>query len=132
MRRERRHMSLLSFNSSPHSKVELRPKKCIDSVLKPLTDNIDIKINGSLTCKDLFYAAICMAVEKSSVHSMSKHYQDIPCETSTRYHLNKLDLEELIRLNAKILLQGPISTLKTEKKYEFAIDFTNDPSCVIG
>ncbi|WP_321428945.1 ISH3 family transposase [uncultured Methanolobus sp.] len=120
-------MSFLKFNSSTPSKVELRPKQCIAAVLKPLTDNIAININGSLTCKDLFYAAICMAVEKSSVHSMSKHYQDIPCETSTRYHLNKLDLEELIRLNAKILLQGPISTLKTEKKYEFAIDFTNDP-----
>lgn len=120
-------MSFLEFNSISPSKVELRPKQCIDAVLKPLTDNIAININGSLTCKDLFYAAICMAVEKSSVHSMSKHYQDIPCETSTRYHLNKLDLEGLIRLNAKILLQGPISTLKTEKKYEFAIDFTNDP-----
>ena len=58
---------------------------------------------------------------------MSKHYQDISCETSTRYHLQRLNLEEPIRLNAKVLLQGPISTLKTEKKYEFAIDFTNDP-----
>ncbi|WP_321429855.1 ISH3 family transposase [uncultured Methanolobus sp.] len=120
-------MSLLSFNSSPHSKVELRPKKCIDSVLKPLTDNIDIKINGSLTCKDLFYASICMSIENSSIHSMSKHYQDIPCETSTRYHLRKLNLEELVRINNKILLQGPINTLKTDKEYEFAIDFTNDP-----
>ncbi|WP_342306497.1 ISH3 family transposase [Methanolobus sp. ZRKC5] len=68
-----------------------------------------------------------MAVENSSVHSMSKHYQKIPCETSTRYHLKKLDLEELIRLNTKILLQGPINALKSKKKYEFAIDFTNDP-----
>jgi putative transposase len=120
-------MSFVSFNTQTNHKVELRPKKCIDSVLKPLTDNIDIKINGSLTCKDLFCAAICMAVENSSIHSMSKHYQDIPCETSTRYHLRKLNLEELIRINKKVLLQGPINTLKTEKKYEFAIDFTNDP-----
>lgn len=120
-------MSFLAFNSSTHSKVELRPNQCIDAVLKPLTNNIAININGSLTCKYLFYAAICMAVENSSVHSMSKHYQDLPCETSTRYHRQKLDLEELIRLNAKIRLQGPISTLKTEKKYEFAIDFRNDP-----
>ncbi|WP_406661893.1 ISH3 family transposase [Methanolobus sp. ZRKC3] len=119
-------MSFLAFNSSTYSKVELRPKQCIDAVLKPLTDNITININGSLTCKDLFYAAICMAVENSSVHSISKHYQKIPCETSTRYHLKKLDLEELIRLNTKILLQGPINALKSEKKYEFAIDFTND------
>jgi putative transposase len=120
-------MSLLALNPNTCAKVELRPKECIDTVLKSLTDNITININGSLTCKDLFYAAICMAVENSSVHSMSKHYQEIPCETSTRYHLKKLDLEELIRLNEKILLQDPIATLNPEKKYEFAIDITNDP-----
>ncbi|WP_292468366.1 ISH3 family transposase [Methanolobus sp.] len=120
-------MSLLASNPNTCAKVELRPKECIDTVLKSLTDNITININGSLTCKDLFYTAICMAVENSSIHSISKHYQQIPCETSTRYHLRKLNLEELIRINKKILLQGPINTLKTEKKYEFAIDFTNDP-----
>lgn len=68
-----------------------------------------------------------MAVNNSSVHSISKNYQEIPCETSLRYHLKKLDIKELIRLNETILLQDPISTLKPEKKYEFAIDFTNDP-----
>jgi putative transposase len=68
-----------------------------------------------------------MAVDNSSIHSMSKHYQKISCETSTRHHLNKLDLEELIHLNENILLQDPIATLNPEKKYEFAIDFTNDP-----
>ncbi|WP_321429730.1 hypothetical protein [uncultured Methanolobus sp.] len=61
-------MSFLAFNSSTHSKVELRPNQCIDAVLKPLINNIGININGSLTCKDLFYAAICMAVENSSFH----------------------------------------------------------------
>ncbi|WP_292467663.1 ISH3 family transposase [Methanolobus sp.] len=120
-------MSLLASNPNACAKVELRPKECIDTVLKSLTDNIIITINGSLTCKDLFYAAICMAVDNSSIHSMSKHYQKISCETSTRHHLNKLDLEELIHLNENILLQDPIATLNPEKKYEFAIDFTNDP-----
>jgi putative transposase len=120
-------MSLLASNPNTCAKVELRPKECIDTVLKSLTDNIIITINGSLTCKDLFYAAICMAVDNSSIHSRSKHYQKIPCETSTRHHPNKLDLEELIRLNENILLQDPIATLYPEKKYEFAIDFTNDP-----
>lgn len=120
-------MSFVSSNTQTNHKVELRPKKCIDAVLKPLTDNIDIKINGPLTCKNLFQAAICMTVENSSIHSISKHYHEIPCETSTRYHLRKLNLEELIQINKNVLLQGPINTLKTEKKYEFAIDFTNDP-----
>lgn len=127
MRRERRHMSFLPFNSRICDKVELRPKQCIDTALKPLLDNIDININGSLTLKDLFYTAICMAVDNSSVHSASKHYQEIPCEKSLRYHLKKLNLAELIKVNESILFQAFVSTLKSMKKYEFAIDFTNDP-----
>ena len=67
-----------------------------------------------------------MAVDNSSVHSISKHYHEVVCETSTRYHFKKLDLTELIRLNKKILLQGSINSLKPEKKYEFAIDYTNN------
>lgn len=120
-------MSFLPFHSRTCDKVELRPKQCIDTVLKPLLDNINIKINGPLNSKDLFYAGIFMAVDKSSVHSASKHYQKIPCETSLRYHLRKLSLEELVQVNENILLQGSVSTLISEKKYEFAIDFTNDP-----
>ncbi len=120
-------MSFLPFNSRTNNKIELKPKQCIDTVLKPLIDNIDIKINGPLTHNDIFYTAICMAVNNSSVHSASKHYHEIPCETSLRYHLKKLNLEELIKVNESILLQAFISTLKAEKKYEFAIDFTNDP-----
>jgi hypothetical protein len=82
------------------------------SFLKPLLDNIDIKVNGPLSSNELYYAAICVAVDNSSVHSASKHYQEIPCETSLRYHLKKLDLEELIHVNETILLQGFISTLR--------------------
>ncbi|RSD36193.1 MAG: hypothetical protein CI952_388, partial [Methanohalophilus sp.] len=122
MRRKRRHMSFLPFSSRTCEKVELRPKHCIDTILKPFFDNIGIKINGQLSSKDLFYTAICMAVDKSSVHSASKHYQEIPCETSLRYHLRKLSLEELIQANQSILLHSSVSTLKPEKKYEFAIE----------
>jgi hypothetical protein len=46
-----------------------------------------------------------MSVNKSSVHSISKQYQDVTCETSLRYHLKKLNMEELIKLNEMILLQ---------------------------
>jgi len=41
--------------------------------------------------------------------------------------LKKLDLDKLIELNNKILIQKPLKTLKPNKKYYFAIDFTNDP-----
>ena len=68
-----------------------------------------------------------MAVDKNSVHSVSKQYQDVACETSLRYHLKKLNMEELIKSNEKILLQEVVKTLKTGKNYEFAVDYTNDP-----
>ncbi|MDW7762106.1 MAG: ISH3 family transposase, partial [Acidobacteriota bacterium] len=68
-----------------------------------------------------------MAVNKNSIHSVQKRYEKVPCETSLRHHLKKLDLEKLMEVNNKILIQKPIETLKQNKKYEFAIDFTNDP-----
>jgi len=109
------------------SRYELRSKECIDTVLKPLTDHIYLPINGSLTSKDIFHTTISMAVDKNSIHSITKRYQKIPCETSLRHHLKKLNLNELIKSNEKILMQQPIGSLKTDKEYEFAIDYTNDP-----
>src|SRR5450759_5195367 len=73
------------------------------------------------------WTTVSMAVDNNSVHSVSKQYQDVACETSLRYHLKKLNMEELIKSNEKILLQELIKTLKTGKSYEFAIDLTDDP-----
>jgi putative transposase len=108
-------------------RYELRSKECIDNVLEPLTDHIDLPINGSLTSQDIFHATISMAVDKNSIHSITKRYEKIPCETSIRHHLKKLTMDELIKSNDKILMQQPIKSLKTDKEYEFAIDYTNDP-----
>lgn len=110
-----------------NSRIELRSKECIDNILQPLVDNIQIPINGSLTSKEIFQTAISLAVNKNSIHSVQKRYEKVPCETSLRYHLKKLDLEKLMEVNNKILIQKPIESLETNKKYEFAIDFTNDP-----
>ena len=120
-------MSLLPSKSGYGPKIELKSKECIDAVLQPLKDHVTIKINGSLTCEDIFRTVVNMSVGKNSVHSVSKQYQDVACETSLRYHLKKLNMEELIKSNEKILLQEPIKTLKTGKSYEFAIDLTDDP-----
>lgn len=108
-------------------RTELGYKECIDNVLKPLIDYIDIPINGSLNSKDIFRTTISMAVDNNSIHSIIKRYEKIPCETSIRYHLKKLDMNDLIGSNEKIMMQKPIESLKPEKKYEFAIDYTNDP-----
>jgi putative transposase len=120
-------MSLLPSKLKFSSKIELKSKECIDAVLQPLHDHVTIKINGSLTSEDIFRTVVNMAVNKISVHSVSKQYQDVACETSIHYHLKKLVIEELILANEKILLQNLIKTLKTGKSYEFAVDFTNDP-----
>jgi putative transposase len=120
-------MSLLPNKSGYNPKIELKSKKCIDTVLQPLSDHVTIKINGSLTSEDIFRTVISMSVNRNSVHSVTAQYQDVACETSLRYHLNKLNMEELIKSNEKILLQEVMKTLKTGKSYEFAVDYTNDP-----
>ena len=120
-------MSLLSSKSGSGLKIELKSKECINAVLQPLKDHVTIKINGSLTCEDIFRTAVNMAVNKNSVHSVSKQYQDVACETSLRYHLRKLNMEELIKSNEMILFQKLIENLKSGKSYEFAIDLTDDP-----
>jgi len=47
-------MSLFPSKSGYGSKIELRSKECIDAVLQPLKDHVIIKINGSLTCENIF------------------------------------------------------------------------------
>ena len=120
-------MVFKSHNYACNPRIELRSKECIDNVLQPLIDHINLPINGSLTSKDLYHTVISMAVDKNSIHSISKRYQKVPCETSIRYHLKKLNINELIESNEKILMQMAIENLKPGKKYEFAIDYTNDP-----
>jgi hypothetical protein len=45
-----------------------------------------------------------MTVNKIFVHSVSKHYQDVACETPLLYHFKKLEIEEFIQSNEEILL----------------------------
>jgi len=120
-------MSFLSSNGGYSSKIELKSKYCIDSVLEPLISHITLRINGSLTSEDVIRTVVNMAVNKNSVHSVSKQYSDVACETSLRYHLKKLNMDELIKSNENILLKNPLKTLRKGKRYEFAIDLTNDP-----
>lgn len=68
-----------------------------------------------------------MPVNRNSVHSVTAQYQDVACETFLRYHLKKLNMDELIKSNEKILLLEVVKILKTGKSYEFAADYTNNP-----
>lgn len=104
-------MSHSSYNPGYSPKIELKSKECIDTVLRPLNDHVTVKINGSLTSEDIFRIVVSMAVNRNSVHTVSTQHQDVACETSLRYHLNKPNMDELIKSNEKILLQELIKTL---------------------
>jgi putative transposase len=68
-----------------------------------------------------------MSANKLSVHSINKAAEKVPCETSVRYHLSKVDLDSLLALQSKILTYSNDQILVPGKSYHFAIDFTDDP-----
>lgn len=68
-----------------------------------------------------------MASNQGSIHSTTKSLVDVPCETSMRHHLQKLDFDFLQENNVEILTSDAISILNPRKPYKFAIDFTLDP-----
>ena len=51
-------MSLLSNEPRYKPIIELKSKKCIETVLQTLSDHVTIKINGSLTCEDVFRTVV--------------------------------------------------------------------------
>lgn len=108
-------------------RLKLTPLHCIKVVLPSLLENIHIPINGSLATKDIFISVLGISAGNRSIHSIEKQYHKTPCETSMRYHLNKVTIDQLIELNSKIILQSSLKTLDLSKKYNLAIDYTNDP-----
>jgi len=108
-------MPLFPYKPIYKPKIESKSKECIDAVLQPLTDHVTIKINDSLTSEDVFRTVLSMAVNGNSVHSATTQYQGVACEISLLYHLKKLNTEELIKSNEKILLQEGIKTVPLQK-----------------
>lgn len=105
----------------------LKSKECSDLAVNALNHNLNIPINGKLSQKTLFQTIIGMSVNRLSIHSIGNFVQKVPCETSIKYHLAKLDLPTLESVNSQILTYAAESLLKKGKKYQFAIDLTNDP-----
>jgi len=68
-----------------------------------------------------------MAAMNQSVHSITGFLERVPCETSFRYHLKKLDMDDLEQKSTAILAHFIHHVLKPGKAYQFAIDYTNDP-----
>ena len=77
-------MPLLSNKSGYRPRIELKSRKCIDTVLQPLSDHVTIKINGSLTSEDIFHTAVSMAstgiqftlLQHSTRTLLAKHLYD--------------------------------------------------------
>jgi len=105
----------------------LKSKECSDLAVNALNRNLNISINGKLSQKTLFQTIIGMSVNRLSIHSIGNFVHKGPCETSIKYHLAKLDLPTLENVNSQILTYAADPLLKKGKKYQFAIDLTNDP-----
>ena len=108
-------------------KNEIRAEDCSEIAVDAINRNITIPINGPLTQKTLIQSLVGMSANKLSVHSINKSVEKVPCETSVRYHLSKMDLDSLLELQSKILTYSNDQILVPGKSYHFAIDFTDDP-----
>ena len=86
-----------------------------------------IPIQGSLAQNTVFRILVGMAAMQQSIHSISSLLERSPCETSLRYHLANLRMDDLEAVNAAILASELSSVLTPGKAYTFAIDYTNDP-----
>jgi len=106
---------------------DLKPKECCAHAVAALDQHLNIPIQGRLTQTDLFQALVGMAAMNQSVHSITGLLERVPCETSFRYHLKKLDMDDLEQKSAAILAHFAHHVLKPGKAYQFAIDYTNDP-----
>ena len=75
-------------------------------VVNTLNQYISIPIQGKLKQKTIIQSLVAMATSLTSIHSIRQILTEIPCETSFRYHLSRLDLDTLEELNHKILLEN--------------------------
>lgn len=105
----------------------VRPYQCYVLAVGALDQHQSIPIQGSLTQTTVFRTLVGMAAMQQSIHSISSLLERSPCESSLRYHLAKLSMDDLEAVNTAILGHDLSSVLTPGKAYTFAIDYTNDP-----
>lgn len=108
-------------------KNEIRAEDCFEIAVNVINRHLTISINGALKQKTLIQSLVGMSANKLSVHSINQAVEKVPCETSVRYHLSKVDLESVLEFQSKILTYSNDQILVYGKSYHFAIDFTDDP-----
>lgn len=105
----------------------IRSKECSHLAVEALDRNLQLPIQGSLEKKTIFQALTGIATQRLSIHSLGLTVEKVPCETSFRHHLTKIDHVSLEHVNHKILTNSSHKILKSGKSYKFAIDYTLDP-----
>ena len=108
-------------------KKEIRAEDCSEIAVEAINRHLTISINGKLNQKTIIRSLVGMSANKLSVHSINKAVEKVPCETSVRYHLSKVDLDSLLALQSKILTYSNDQILVPRKSHHFAIDFNDDP-----
>jgi putative transposase len=81
-------------------KNELRAEDCSEIAVEAINRNLTIPINGTLRQKTIIHSLVGISATRLSVHSINKVVEKVPCETSVRYHLSKLDLDSLLALQS--------------------------------
>ena len=109
------------------TKKTLSAEECSEIAVNAINRHLTISINGTLKQKTIIQSLVGMSANKLSIHSIDKVVEEIPCETSVRYHLSKVDLNLLQEVQSKILTYSQNKILLPGKPFHFAIDFTNDP-----
>jgi len=90
-------------------------RECFKRVISALDESLEIQIRGKLSQRKLFETVVGMASNQGSIHSTTKCLIDVPCETSMRHHLQKLDFDFLQENNVEILTADVISILDRGK-----------------
>jgi putative transposase len=105
-------------------KKEIRAEDCSEIAVEAINRHLTISINGKLNQKTLIRSLVGMSANKLSVHSINKAVEKVPCETSVRYHLLKVDFDSLLALQSMILTYSNDQILVPGKSYHFAINST--------
>jgi putative transposase len=113
-----------SKNTGLHT---LTGAKCMAPVVKSLLKNIQISIRSNLTPKLFFEVLTSLSIQRLSIHSIQSVGSKIPCESSLHHHLKKINLKTLKKVNPIMFAEQIKHLIKRGKKYEFAVDFTDDP-----
>ena len=84
------------FKSNPvTNSPSISEKECFRRVVSALDSCLDIPIRRKLSQRKVIETVVGMASNQGSIYSTTNSLADVPCETSMRHHLQKLDFDFL-------------------------------------